>query len=150
MKHKIGDRFVPDGWYISVVSAIRVCLPKLRLDVHVISEGNSVQFSAFISHLNATLHLDDPPYVALELLVHADVLVMGSSSFSYLAAVLHDGRAVITNGDHYATAHGHKWRSQSWIVAPSKKPSKVSLAVDCKHLKSMIGRGSERREMKQR
>ena len=131
------DVYVPDAWYLALLKAIRICLPNKLLDVHIVSEGETTDFEAFRS-LNVTLHLSDPPYVVLDLLMHSDVLVMGSSSFSFLAAVFHDGRAVVTNGERFAAAHGHLVRSKDWVGAPVQTPSAVADAVNCTHLQARL------------
>jgi hypothetical protein len=116
-----GSRWVPDSHFVRLFGAVRECMPSTNFEFHVFSEKlwNTMvnyTFAAFEA-LNATMHLDGEPAVALELMarmydrlryctirllprpqIRADVLLMSPSTFSWLAAVHAQGKAVVMLG----------------------------------------------------
>jgi hypothetical protein len=106
----------------------------VSLEAHVFSEGSEEQFPE-LSKV-ARLHMALTSYESFELMIHSDVLVMGSSSFSYVAALLHAGAAVITNGNNgSALQHRDFQACPSWQGA-SYPAGEID---DCPALQHMLG-----------
>jgi len=79
-----------------VLAGLKACEPRVRHEVHVFSEGDEAQFPVLsISPVVAALHLGGHSYEALDLMIRSDVLVVGYSSFSYLAGLMHEGALVV-------------------------------------------------------
>lgn len=108
-------RWVPDEYYVALLAELRACaaLRGVTLDAHVFSEGETADFENLVHHVDA-LHLSHTAYQDLDAMIHADVFVMGSSSFSYLAALLHTGHLVVANGNEYATWHASFTPATHW------------------------------------
>ncbi len=83
----------------------------LQYQIHIISEGAKSDFGP-LSELPAQWHLNSCAMEAFDRLVHADILVMAKSSFSYAAALLSRGIIVYEPFWHKPMPHWHE-------IAPS-------------------------------
>lgn len=88
------QRWLKDEYFVSVVKGLAGKFGSDALDVHVFSQGDPSQFSAFESLPNAHLHLDEDVFWTFHQLVEADILVMSPSSFSYVAGIISTGAKV--------------------------------------------------------
>lgn len=134
--HNGGGRWTSDEWYNGVRAAIVQCLPHVHFEFHVFSEGLPDLFENFTKPVD--LHLSDHPAVSFEHLTHADVMVMGSSSFSVTAAMMHQGSAVVTNGGHRPVRGWEHAKPSSWVEASHETPRNVSEAINCWKLMAHI------------
>lgn len=57
-------------------------------EIHIFSQGSREDFEAFQSLGNVRLFLDTDPFETFHRMVHADLLIAGKSTFSYLAGLL--------------------------------------------------------------
>lgn len=115
------DRVVPLKVYVDILRALRDCLPDRRLDVTVYSEGVAFQFHSLVREFGARIDSRGRAADAFTAMRASDILVVGSSSFSYMAALVHEGSLVVSDGREKCPSS----KLPSW-VSPSK--------FDCTHV----------------
>ena len=118
LNHPEAIGITENSWYLHVADALASCLSHLSLEFHIciISEGAQGLFTDF-SAPRFTLHLDEAHSVALHHLIHSDISVLGASAFSFTAALLHQGQAIITQGELFAIDRYCAPRSHGWLAA---------------------------------
>ena len=84
-------------YYSTILNKIKDELGHENVDIHVFSQGDAKDFEEIVA-TGATLHLDEVDALdSFWHFVHADVLVMAKSSFSYLACLLNPNVKIIRN-----------------------------------------------------
>jgi hypothetical protein len=91
-------RFVPNHVYVRVMQQIVAATPGWRVQFHVYSEGDvdnpRAGFEELTTVPNVVLHLNEDVFSTFHHLVRSDVLVLGVSSFSFVAGLYHRGPAL--------------------------------------------------------
>jgi hypothetical protein len=95
----------PDNYYIDIINKIRSENNNIRF--HIYSQGKLSLFDSYIND-DVILHIDEDICTTFIGLVASDILVMSASSFSYAAALLHEGIV-------YYLPFWHK-PSSNWII----------------------------------
>jgi hypothetical protein len=104
-------RFVPNQVYVRVMQRILALAPGQRVHFHVYSEGDVANPEAGFEELleipRVFLHVNEDVFSTFHHLVRSDVLVLGVSSFSFVAGLYHRGPAL--------NFPGHNPQLPSWI-----------------------------------
>ncbi len=88
--NRIEGANTPKQLFLDIITQLRKIHASQDLLIHLISQGKSEDFNAFIAH-DIILHLNESVEDAFTAMVLADVLVTGRSSFSYAAGLLSEG-----------------------------------------------------------
>lgn len=88
------ERFVEPEWFSQVMGRLVGERGAERPLFHLYSQGDPAAFGSMCRGFDVRMHLDACEQETLLNMVRADVLVMSPSGFSYLAAILSDGRKV--------------------------------------------------------
>lgn len=86
--NRIKGTNTPDQYYFTVINKIREIYPDAIF--HIYSQGSIENFLNYCAD-DTILHINESIVNTFIGLVASDVLVMSASSFSYVAALLHDG-----------------------------------------------------------
>jgi hypothetical protein len=86
------ERFVPTSQVLNRVLSVIDCLRDNGIDfsLNIFSNGDPEEFRNFVD-LGAELHLDLGALETLRCMIDSDILFMGKSTFSYVAALYHAG-----------------------------------------------------------
>lgn len=116
------DRVVPLETYAAILRNIQACLPGRQLDVTVYSEGFQFQFRSLVREFSAHVNSQGSAIDAFQGMRSADILVVGESSFSYAAALVHEGAFVVYDGRKNCPAS----KLPSWISPSSMDCARMS------------------------
>ena len=101
------DRYTPDAKILATLDLVLSHMGGQTPEIHVYSQGRAEDFAAF-SERGCVLHLDEDALTDLAGLASADILIIGKSSFSYVAALLSQGLVIYEPFWHKA---GEGWIS---------------------------------------
>lgn len=90
---EFAERFCPASRLLPELRRRIAALGADRCRVHLYSQGDPDDFTEFES-LAPYLHLDEDPFLSFHGMVRADILFTAISTFSYLAAMLGEGKVV--------------------------------------------------------
>jgi hypothetical protein len=90
--NRIDGSDTPDAYYIYVMNHIINSHPDKKILFHIYSQGDINHFKVYSDIFpNVVFHLNEDVCSTFTGLVGSDILVMSRSSFSYAAALIHDG-----------------------------------------------------------
>jgi hypothetical protein len=96
----------PDSYYLDVMSNISKKYRSANLMFHIYSQGNPGHFKKYIDTFDKVqLHINEPVPDTFIGLVASDILVTSRSSFSYVAALLHEGEVYYCPFWHKNASH---------------------------------------------
>jgi hypothetical protein len=118
------NRFTPDAVVVRWIAAVQEAASRLgwSTTVTVFSQGAAGMFSAYVD-TGARLSLDGDPLDAINRMVHADVLIMARSSFSYVAGLLN------THGVVLCEPHKHPPMRDWEVVVGAPDPGVLGAAI---------------------
>ena len=87
------DRYTPDAKILATLDLVLSHIGEQKYQVHIYSQGRAEDFVAF-SQRGCILHLDEDALADLDGLASANILIIGKSSFSYVAALLSQGLVI--------------------------------------------------------
>lgn len=90
---RFSERFTPLDAVLPGLRRMLAAMKGRSSEIHVFSQGDPGDFTDLVE-LGAVLHLDEDPFVSFHHMVRADVLFVAKSTFSYLAALLGEGRVI--------------------------------------------------------
>jgi hypothetical protein len=87
---RISGTDTPDSLFVSIINALRILYASEMPLFHIYSQGSIESFTLYTAP-DTVLHLNEPIEDTYLGMVFADILVTGTSSFSYTAALLSEG-----------------------------------------------------------
>ena len=90
-------RWLSIDYYLAVLDALTELLQKENVRIYIFSQGNKENFKEFDKYANVNYCLDESEQETFGNLAKSDLLVMGKSSFSYDAALIHEGIRIYPN-----------------------------------------------------
>ena len=101
--------FVEPDWFAGVMAMILDEHRGERPLFHVYSQGRAEEFADLGRRFDLRLHLEAGDQETLLNMSRADVLVMSPSGFSYLAAILGEGRKIARTPWWHHLPQGGNW-----------------------------------------
>ncbi len=98
------DRYTPDAKILAMLDLVLSHIPDQQPEIHLYSQGRADDFAAFAAR-GCILHLDEDALSDLAGLASADILIIGKSSFSYVAGLLSQGLVIYEPFWHRAGAN---------------------------------------------
>lgn len=85
------QRWLSIDYYLAVLDTLTELLERKKVRIYIFSQGNRENFKEFDKYENVSYCLDESEQETFGNLVKSDLLIMGKSSFSYDAALIHQG-----------------------------------------------------------
>lgn len=90
-------RWLSIDYYLAVLDALTEVIEKGKMRIYIFSQGKKEHFKAFDKYENVSYCLDESEQETFGNLAKSDLLIMGKSSFSYDAALIHQGIRIYPN-----------------------------------------------------
>ena len=127
-------RFLPESYYISIMDQLASELIGMPYEFHIFTDGNAGEFEQLRHYPSTIWHDNDTAQDTFAQLVAADVLVMGRSGFSFMAAVINRGVKIV------AVPWWHRFPDfGNWVkvdIRNAVSPFSDSLLNNCFHFAS--------------
>lgn len=90
-------RWLSIDYYLAVLDTLTELLKKEKVRIYIFSQGKKENFKEFDKYENVSYCLDESEQETFGNLAKSDLLIMGKSSFSYDAALIHQGIRIYPN-----------------------------------------------------
>lgn len=94
---KYRQRWLSIDYYLAVLDILSDLLKKEKVRIYIFSQGKRENFREFDKYENVSYCLDESEQETFGNLIKSDLLIMGKSSFSYDAALIHQGIRIYPN-----------------------------------------------------
>lgn len=89
-------RFLPEEYYSTIMQRLSNELAGLSYEFHIFTDGKADDFEILRHHSRVIWHDNETAHATFLQLVAADILVMGRSGFSFLAAMISRGVKIVS------------------------------------------------------